>query len=118
MNPELRDKKIRAMVCAIPVGYVASYGQIAELCGLARGARQVGRALRLLGPNSDVPWHRVIASSGRLSLPPDSDSYQRQCERLIAEGVLVSRGRVSLKKFRWQPDIDELLWSPAALETP
>lgn len=118
MTPELRDKKIRSMVCAIPAGCVASYGQIAELCGLARGARLVGRALRLLEPNSDVPWHRVIASSGRLSLPPDSDAFKRQRERLVAEGVLVSRGRVSLKKFRWQPDIDELLWSPAALESP
>jgi hypothetical protein len=28
--------------------------------------------------------------------------------------VPVRNGRVNLKKYRWQPDLDELLWKPSA----
>ena len=53
-----------ALVCArIPAGRVATYGQIALLCGKPRNARQVGYGLReeLAG---DVPAHRVVNAKG------------------------------------------------------
>jgi hypothetical protein len=28
--------------------------------------------------------------------------------------VAVIAGRVDLQKYRWQPDLDELLWKPSA----
>jgi len=41
--------RIYAVVRRIPKGRVATYGQIAELAGLPRQARQVGYALAALG---------------------------------------------------------------------
>ncbi len=109
---ERRKRLILAEVRAIPRGYVATYGQIAEQSGLARQARLVGRVLGELEAGDDTPWHRVIAASGRISLSPSSSSYIRQVERLTAEGVNVVNGRINLRKFRWTPDMDELIWKP------
>ncbi len=108
-----RRRRIRAMVSAIPPGRVASYGQIASLVGLPRGARLVGRVMSTLPPESDVPWHRVLNAAGRISLPGGSEAFRRQRDRLREEGVVVRGGRVSMKEFGWEPALDELLWNPA-----
>ena len=109
-----RMERIWATVCDIPPGSVATYGQIAELTGLPRGARQVGHALRHLPGNRDVPWHRVLTASGRPAFEPRSRSWRRQVKRLAEEDVPVLEGKVDMKKYRWQPDLDELLWKPSA----
>lgn len=109
-----RRQRIWATVCDIPRGAVASYGQVAELSGLPRGARQVGRALGDLPSDHDVPWHRVLTSSGRLAFEPGSRAFRRQKRRLAEEDVPVLNGRVDMKKYRWQPGLDELLWKPSA----
>lgn len=96
------------VVRSIPRGSVASYGQIAELAGAPRGARQVGRALRL-APAS-LPWHRVVTASGRIAFPVHSAGYRRQCARLSEEDVAVIGGRIDMRRFRWQPTLDERLW--------
>ena len=111
---EARRRRILDTVRDTPAGRVASYGQIAELAGVPRGARQVGRALRELPDGSDVPWYRIVRSSGRLAFEPGSAAWRRQRDRLAAEGVAVSGGRIDMARFRWQPDLDELLWKPSA----
>ncbi len=111
---ERRRRRILAAVCDVPPGKVASYGQIAELAGLPRGARQVGRAPSDLPRGTDVPWHRILTASGRLAFPEGSAAWRRQRRRLDAEGVLLVDGRVDLAACRWQPDLDELLWKPSA----
>jgi len=113
-NSQQRIERIWATVCDIPVGSVASYGQIAEIAGIPRGARQVGYALRKLPSNSEVPWHRVIQSLGRIAFEKGSRAYNRQAKRLIMEDVVILEGRIDMRKFRWQPDLDELLWKPSA----
>lgn len=105
-----RMRRIWATIEDIPPGSVANYGQIAEIAGIRRGARQVGYALRQLPPDSGVPWHRVIQSTGRIAFPEGSDAFNEQRKRLIVEGVTVRRGKVDMRIFRWQPDLDELLW--------
>ena len=91
------------MVRRIPKGRVATYGQIAELAGLAGHARQVGYALHALPDDSRVPWHRVINAKGEISLRGDFGP-RMQRKLLEAEGVeLDAKGRVSLKRFRWRP---------------
>ena len=43
----------------IPAGQVATYGQIARLAGIPKGARQVGYAMAALGrgrPRPEIPW--------------------------------------------------------------
>ncbi|MFQ6005529.1 MAG: MGMT family protein [Woeseia sp.] len=109
-----RIERIWATVHDIPEGSVASYGQVAEIAGIPRGARQVGHALRQLPAGSAVPWHRVIRSSGRIAFEPGSRAYKRQAERLMMEDVVILRGRIDMQKYRWRPDLDELLWKPSA----
>ena len=115
IKSSLRLERIWATVAGIPKGSVASYGQIAEIAGIPRGARQVGYALRKLPADSDVPWHRVIQSSGRIAFEKGSRAYNRQSRRLIMEDVAILEGRIDMQKYRWQPDLDELLWKPSAL---
>lgn len=108
-------ERIWATVSDIPEGSVASYGQIAEISGIPRGARQVGYALRQLPKDSSVPWHRVIQSSGRIAFVKGSPAYNRQSRRLIMEDVAILEGRIDMQKYRWQPDLDELLWKPSSV---
>lgn len=116
MNPETdkRMQRIWATIRDIPAGSVASYGQIAEIAGVPRGARQVGFALRMLPRGHDLPWHRVITASGRIAFEKGSDAYNEQVRRLMIEDVPIRNGRVDMRKYRWQPDLDELLWKPSA----
>ena len=93
---------------------MASYGQIAELTGIPRGARLVGWALRQAPRELNLPWHRVLNSQGRIALPANSSARRIQIDRLIAEAVVVVGDRVNMTRYRWQPDLDELVWGPVA----
>ncbi|MDS1309516.1 MGMT family protein [Marinobacter xiaoshiensis] len=97
-----KDQKIWQVVMAIPAGKVASYGQVAEMAGLGRQARYIGRALGKLPQGHAVPWYRVIRSNGQIAFPEGSEIYQEQVGRLEAEGVEVVNGRVAMRRFRWQ----------------
>ncbi|MGH8165980.1 MAG: MGMT family protein [Woeseiaceae bacterium] len=109
-----RMQRIWTTVCDIPAGKVASYGQIAEIAGVPRGARQVGYALKHVPDDLEIPWHRVIRSSGRLAFDDNTRAFKRQVKRLSMEDVPVLKGRVNMRKYRWEPDLDELLWKPSA----
>ncbi len=113
MDRIARMHRIWDTICDIPTGRVASYGQIAEIAGIPRGARQVGYALRNLPDGHDAPWHRVLQASGRIAFTRGSRAYREQRKRLLQEGVVVISGRVDMQEYRWQPDLDELLWKPA-----
>ena len=97
-----KDQKIWQVVLAIPPGKVASYGQVADMAGLGRQARYIGRALGKLPQGHSVPWYRVIRSNGQIAFPEGSDIYCEQVSLLKAEGVDVVNGRVSMRRFRWQ----------------
>ncbi len=105
-------QRIWDTISDVPRGKVASYGQIAEVAGIPRGARQVGYALRQLPRGSKVPWHRIIQASGRIAFDSDTPQFREQKKRLQQEDVPVIRGRIDLQRYRWQPDLDELLWKP------
>jgi methylated-DNA-protein-cysteine methyltransferase-like protein len=113
MDRIARMQRIWDTIRDIPTGSVASYGQIAQIAGIPRGARQVGYALRQLPDGHDVPWHRVLQVSGRIAFAKDSAAYKEQSKRLMMENVTVIAGRVDMHKYRWQPDLDELLWKPS-----
>lgn len=110
-----RYERIWAAVAAIPPGCVASYGQIAEFAGVPRGARMVGRALGKAPGSIHLPWHRVINAKGQIALPKASPGYRRQIELLRAEDIPVEDGRVDMQRFRWEPNLDELVWGLPAL---
>jgi methylated-DNA-protein-cysteine methyltransferase-like protein len=96
--------RILAAVARIPRRRVATYGQIAVLAGFPGHARQVGYALHALPEGSDLPWHRVIGASGRISFGRESLEWFVQRALLEAEGVEVSpSGAISLERFQWRP---------------
>lgn len=103
MNEIEPEQRIYAVLAAIPSGTVVTYGQVAELAGLPRAARLVGRTLSNLPGDSSLPWHRVINASGGISMPEGSPGFDRQKKRLQEEDVVVTGGRISLNQFRWQP---------------
>lgn len=92
------------IISLIPKGKVATYGQIAKLAGLPKHARHVGRALKLLENDTDIPWHRVINSQGKMSLARETEQGENvQVLLLQSEGVVVIGAKVSLKHYAWQP---------------
>jgi methylated-DNA-protein-cysteine methyltransferase-like protein len=109
-----RNERIWEAIGDIPHGKVASYGQIAAIAGIPRGARQTAFALRQLPRGHTLPWHRVITSAGRIAFATGTRPYREQVKRLKMEGVTVRKGRVDMRIYRWQPDLDELLWKPSA----
>ena len=114
MDRATRMRRIWDTIADIPPGSVANYGQVAEIAGIPRGARQVGYALRHTPDGMDLPWHRVVQSSGRSAVDRGSRPYRLQRDRLAEEGVLMSNGKVDMNRYRWQPDLDELLWKPSS----
>jgi len=107
-------QRIHETIREIPQGRVASYGQIADIAGVPRGARQVGYALRQLPEGHTLPWHRVVQVSGKIAFDKDNPQFEEQRNRLMMEGVSVLCGRIDMSKYRWQPDLDELLWKPSS----
>ncbi len=92
-------ESVRTLVAAIPLGRVATYGDIACAAGLS-SPRIVGWVMRI--DSGDLPWHRVVPASGR----PAAHLAPRQLELLRAEGVLSEDGRVPLAavRHRFGPD--------------
>lgn len=95
---------IYTIVRRIPRGRVATYGQVAELAGLAGHARQVGYALHALPDGTLVPWHRVVNASGGISARAVPGGELVQQMLLEREGIHVGpRGRVPLERVQWKP---------------
>lgn len=98
-----RRTALFAVLAQIPRGCVASYGQLAAYAGLGRAARWVGRTLSQLPDDSKLPWHRVLAANGRISLAPDTVSGSEQRARLRDEGVQIHNDRVDMPRYGWRP---------------
>jgi len=89
------------LVKRIPPGRVTTYGRVAQMTLVPRGARGVGWALAGLGPAQarEVPWWRVINAAGRIS---NELNAALQRELLEAEGVIFDdRGYVDLGRYLW-----------------
>ncbi|MBN2466399.1 MGMT family protein [candidate division WOR-3 bacterium] len=86
------------LIRSIPKGKVATYGQIAGMAGEPRGAREV---VRVLHTQKDLPWHRVLAAGGRITLPGQGGVLQRRL--LAAEGVRFNAdGTTPLAVYGWK----------------
>ena len=81
-------------VAAIPPGRVMSYSDVAEYIG-SRAPRSVGMVLAHDG--HEVPWHRVLRRDGRCAHHLENE----QMQRLRAEGVVVTDGRIDMDRYRW-----------------
>jgi len=97
------SQKVIQIVKNIPVGQVASYGQIAAYVGTPRAARQVGGVLRQ-AQDTALPWWRVINNQGRISIKNMFHGAAEQQKLLVSEGVKVWDYKIDMAKYRWQPD--------------
>lgn len=92
---------ILQIIKQIPVGKVATYGQIAIIAGI-QNPRLVGFALAGQKEDTEVPWFRVVNSKGKISFPEESEGFKIQYSLLISEGVIFdSKNRIDLNRFRW-----------------
>ena len=95
-------ERVYGLVREIPRGRVVTYGQIAAMLGVPRGARAVGWALRAL-PEAQakrVPWHRVVGAGGGIS-PRGGPGPEIQRRRLRAEGVAFRGALVDMGRHGW-----------------
>ena len=100
-DAETRRAALYLALALIPEGKVTSYGELAAVAGLGRAARWVGRILSQLPDDTRLPWHRVMAAGGRLSLASGTVSGEEQRARLRAEGVQVINDRVDIRRHGW-----------------
>lgn len=105
-------KRIGIVCRQIPAGRVATYGQIALLCGKPRNSRQVGYALKKGLAGEDIPAYRVVNSRGILSGASYFETYDMQKLLLEEEGVAVKFldgvWWVDLKKYGWQNTMEDV----------
>ena len=94
-------RRVWDAVGRIPKGKVATYGEIARLCGFPGHARVVGYALHNLPHGSNIPWHRVINAQGKISFPRRNDHYQKQRSLLEGEGVVFVKERIDVSIHGW-----------------
>ncbi len=89
---------VLAAVTRIPRGKVMTYGDVAEYVGAGTG-RTVGAVLSRHGHDDDIPWHRVIRSTGE----PNPSAPDEALRRLASEGTVLCLGgkRVDLSAARW-----------------
>lgn len=99
-------ERIIAVLKGIPYGSAISYGQVAEMAGMPRGARQVVRVLSAMSRAEGLPWWRVVRKDGSIALG-ESGGGALQRALLESEGVEVgpagaegSGGVVDLNRFR------------------
>ena len=90
---EAQVERVRALVAAIPVGRVVTYGDIACAAELS-SPRIVAWIMRT--DSHDLPWHRVITAAGR----PAAHLAHDQLALLRDEGVPARDGRVPLDSVR------------------
>ena len=97
-QPDSFTFRAAELIRSIPKGKVATYGQIAGMAGDPRGAREV---VRVLHTQKDLPWHRVLAAGGRITLPGAGGALQRKL--LEAEGVRFDpEGTTPLALYQWR----------------
>ncbi len=93
------------VVKLIPPGRWTSYGAIAQYLGTKGSARMVGWAMNSAHGLNDVPAHRVLNRSGRLTGKMHFGHPDRMQQLLENEGIKVVNDQVvdAMKSF-WDPN--------------
>ncbi|MBE1445544.1 MULTISPECIES: MGMT family protein [unclassified Paenibacillus] len=97
-------RQVIEIIKAIPEGHVMTYGQIAELAGSRRAARQVVRILHSSSKKYNLPWYRVVNAKGEIGLQGDEARFL-QIMHLQNEGVAVDdEGKMDLTRWQYHPE--------------
>jgi methylated-DNA-protein-cysteine methyltransferase-like protein len=95
-------KKVIEITFAIPRGKVTTYGTIATLAGIPRGAQMVGGILHYAIDELGIPWHRVVNRVGFVSTKCFEHPRELQIVLLKQEGIKVDENLVvDLEKYGW-----------------
>lgn len=90
--------EVLSVVEEIPLGKVATYGQVARLIGREKNSRLVGKVLSMSHFYGTYPCHRIVDHAGRLA-----PGWAAQAELLAAEGVpFKDKDHVDLKRCQWE----------------
>lgn len=96
-----KDRVIQ-IVKKIPYGRVTTYGTVATLAGLPRGARLVGGILHYNYKKNNLAWHRVVNREGFISIRCLDHPKALQKALLEQEGIQVSSNfMVNLRIYGW-----------------
>ena len=91
----------------IPKGKVATYGQIAFMCGSPKASRAVGYALHFNPDPDNIPCFRVVNRFGALAEKFAFGGIEEQKRRLEEDGVEARDDyTVDLNKYSFVPDLN------------
>ena len=93
-------EKVYEYLRTIPKGKVVTYGQIAEYLGNKQFARVVGNILHNNPDEDRYPCYKVVDSKGNLSKHFAFGGIEKQKEKLVKEGIVVSGYKVNLNKYK------------------
>jgi methylated-DNA-protein-cysteine methyltransferase related protein len=110
--------QVYAIVCRIPKGKVLTYGLISNLINSRLSAQGVGWAMQALAKNpnkpgkynaTNVPWHRVINSQGKLSTHKNPNILPGLQKKLLEkEGIKFdSEEKMDLPSHLWKDGLLE-----------
>jgi methylated-DNA-protein-cysteine methyltransferase-like protein len=105
---KLSFEEIYRLVLMIPAGKVATYGQLAALCGHPRAAKIIGSAMAACRDRS-VPCHRVVDRFGGTKACFDTVTAGVQRMLLMDEGVVFTAdGKIDLDQCLYDfPELQE-----------
>ena len=105
-DKQLYYQQVWSLVREIPIGRVATYGQLTKMLSRPENvscddyqvsaSRWVGLAMAACP--SDVPWHRVVNSQGKLSHRSEAATQKHLLEN---EGVLFIKEQLDLNEYQW-----------------
>ncbi len=108
MNNTNFFKRVYDIVCRIPEGQVATYGQIALMAGNPYASRIVGYAMSKAPSEQNLPCHRVVNKEGRMAPDYVFGGQKTQRSMLENEGItFMANGCIDMRKHLWQFYVSE-----------
>lgn len=95
-------QQVYEIVAQIPMGKIATYGQIATILGNPKNARIVGWAMRAAPSAMKLPCHRVVNKKGDLSPNYAFGDKAVQRAMLEMEGITFNNENcINIKNYLW-----------------
>lgn len=86
------NEKVWNMIRKIPMGNVATYGQIARSLKNPEASRAVGNACNKNPDSPNTPCHRVISGNGKLG--GFASGSKKKIRLLLSEGIKVNNNKI------------------------
>jgi methylated-DNA-[protein]-cysteine S-methyltransferase len=94
--PKSFKEQVLAVVRAIPLGEVLTYGDVARRAGTPGAARAVGTLMKT-NFDTSVPCHRVIKAQGSIGEYNRGGTAKKK-ELLLQEGVCIRENKVIINQ--------------------